>query len=74
MENLIETCFKIKVCLSVASYVVHDYEDGSFADFYVKKLDKLQQLLKIAAGKDVLILPHSESLIIVRVFEDFQDY
>lgn len=69
LENLIDTLYRIKVFLAVSSYVLHQYEDGSFADFKVAKVNDPRTLLKIAGGHRVILLTDGEN-IIIRVFEN----
>jgi len=68
LSNLIDTCYKIKVFLKVSSYELHQYEDGSYADFKVRNLNDPRSLL-ITAGSHLVKLFAEGDDIIVRVFE-----
>lgn len=69
LEKLIDTCYRIKVFFAVSSYELHQYEDGSYADFKVAKVTDPRSLLKIAGSHEVRLFPDSGN-IIVRVFEN----
>jgi len=68
LEKLIDTCYNIKVFLAVSSYELHQYEDGSFADFKVAKVTDPRTLL-IKAGSHQVRLFAEGDYIIIRVFE-----
>lgn len=68
LSNLIDTCYNIKVFLAVSSYELHQYEDGSYADFKVTKVVDPRTLL-IKAGSHQVKLFAEDDNIIVRVFE-----
>lgn len=73
LETFIETCFKIKVHLQVASYELYDYEDGDYAEFKTRKIRDLKSLLKIAGQHEVRIYAE-DSQVVVAVYEDFKEY
>lgn len=68
LENLIDTCYNIKVFLACSSYVLNQYDDGSFADFKVTKVVDLRTLLSKAGSHEVRIIADC-NYIIIRVFE-----
>lgn len=68
LENLIDTCYNIKLFLKVSSYELHQYEDGSYADFKVRNIREPRTLLKAAGSHEVTLLSEDNN-IVVRVFE-----
>lgn len=68
LENLIDTCYNLKVFLCVSSYELHQYDDGSYADFKVTKVADPRTLL-IKAGSHQVKLFAEDDNIIIRVFE-----
>ena len=72
LSTFIEKCFDIKVCLAVGSYELHDYEDGDYADFIVKKINDPKTLSRIIDNHDYMILA-DDGFIRVRVFENFME-
>ncbi len=68
LENLIDTCFNIKVFLKVCSYELHQYGDGSYAEFKVAKVMDPRTLLKIAGLHPVRLFAEGDN-IIIRVLE-----
>lgn len=68
LENLIDTCYNLKVILKVGSYELHQYEDGSYADFRVRQIADPRTLLIKAGGHVVKLFAEGDD-IIVRVFE-----
>lgn len=73
MSIFIDTCFDIKCHLAVGSYEMHDYSDGSYADFRVKSIKDPATLLEIMKGHSCYILSE-DGFVIVRVFENFKEY
>lgn len=73
MSIFIDTCFDIKCHLAVGSYEMHDYSDGSYADFKVKSINDPATLLRIMKGHSCRILA-GDGVVIVRVFENFKEY
>lgn len=69
LENLIDTCYDIKVFLAVSSYELHQYEDGSYADFKVAKVNDPCTLLLIAGSHNVRLFADGDN-IIIRVYEN----
>ena len=68
LSNLIDTCYNIKVFLAVSSYELHQYEDGSYADFKVAKVTDPRSLLITAGSHQVRLFADGDN-IIIRVFE-----
>lgn len=68
LEELIDRSFTLKCYFQVASYQLHQYEDGSYSDFHVDKLIDLPKLVKLAGGLNIKIL-HDKDYIKVRLFE-----
>lgn len=73
LEELIETCFDIKVHLQVSSYVLHDNEDGADAVFKIYKIKDPKTLLDII-GKHQCIIYAETQYLCIKVFEDYQEY
>lgn len=69
----VDACFNIKVYLAVRSYEMHDYDDGSYADFKVKGIKDPKTLSKVIAPLDYRILADAD-MVVIRVFEDFKEY
>ena len=68
LQELIETAFDVKVFFQTASYELHHYEDGSFADFRVKKVVDLPTLIRVANGLELKFFA-DDGFVIVRLFE-----
>lgn len=68
LQELIETAFDVKVFFQTASYELHHYEDGSFADFHVKKVVDLPTLIKVANGLELKFFA-DDGTMTVRLFE-----
>lgn len=68
LQELIETAFNVKVFFQTASYELYHYEDGSFADFRVKKIVDLPTLIKVANGLELKFFA-DDGFVIVRLFE-----
>lgn len=68
LEKLIDTCYNIKVFLAVTHYELHQFEDGSFADFKVNTLSDPRSLLIKAGSHQVRLFADGDN-IIIRVFE-----
>lgn len=73
MSIFIDTCFDIKCHLAVGSYEMHDYSDGSYADFRVKSIKDPATLLKIMNSHSCSILAE-DGFVVVRVYENFKEY
>ncbi len=70
LSTFIETCFDIKVHLSVSSYKLYDFEDGDYADFKVNKINDPKSLSRVVGNLDYKILVDN-GFLIVRVYENF---
>ena len=68
LEELIDTAYDIKVYLSLSSYELHHYEDGSYVDFHVRKIVDLPTLIRLAHELELKFFAENDS-IIVRLFE-----
>lgn len=68
LSELIDIAYRVKVFLSLGSYELHQYEDGSFVDFHVKKITDINGLLKAASGLEVRFFAE-ENFITIRLFE-----
>lgn len=70
MQELINIAFDVNVFFGLSSYVLHHYEDGSFVDFHVRKIDDPVELLRLCQGLDVRMYAE-ENYITVRLCERF---
>lgn len=68
LEKLIDTAYGIKVYFGLSSYELHQYEDGSFVDFHVRKVVDLPTLVKLAHGLELRFFAE-DNAITVRLFE-----
>lgn len=68
-KKLIEVAFDIKVFLSVDSYTLYQYEDGSYVEFLVQKIVNPRRLIDLTVGLDIRLY-HCENDIMIRVYED----
>lgn len=73
MVELIERSFDLKIYLGIGSYELHHYDDGSFSDFHVPKINYPKEINKIIGPLTYKIL-QDERGIVIRVFEDFKEY
>lgn len=72
LSDFIEMCFSVKVHLEVSSYELHDFRDGSYADFRTNKMQNLTKLAIITQGYDSRIYAQ-DGQIVIRLFENFSD-
>ena len=70
METLMDTCYDVKIHLQVGSFEVHYYEDGSYVDFKVNKIQAPKTLNRIIGNLEYRML-QMEGWIVIRVFEDY---
>lgn len=68
LSELIERAYDIKVIFNIGSYEMHQYEDGSFADFHVQKVVDLPTLQRLAGGLELKFFS-GDGYLIVRLFE-----
>lgn len=68
LEELIERSFDLKVYFQISSYELHQYEDGSYSDFHVKKVLDLPALLRLAGGLELKFIA-DDGFMIVRLLE-----
>lgn len=73
MVELIDRSFDLKINLGIGSYELHHYDDGSFTDFHVPKINDPKEVNKILGPLTYKIL-QDERGIVIRVFEDFKEY
>ena len=73
LETFIETCFDIKCQLQLSSYEIHQYDDGSFSDFHVRKIANPKVLNQVIGSLEYQILSDDNG-IVIRVYEDFREY
>lgn len=73
MVELIERSFDLKRTLCIGSYELHHYDDGSFSDFHVPKINDPKAINKVIGPLEYKIL-QDERGIVIRVFEDFKEY
>lgn len=72
LSTFIDTCFDIKVFLKVGSYELHHYEDGSYADFRIAKIDDPKTILRLANNHELRIREHN-GFVVIRVFENYEE-
>lgn len=70
METLIDTCNEVKDHLQAGSYELHYYEDGSYIDFHVNKIEAPKTLNSIIGDLEYRFYV-IEGRITLRVFEDY---
>ena len=70
LQELIDIAFDVKVFFNLSSYVLYQFEDGSFVDFHVKKIEDPVELLRLSQGLDVRMYAE-ENYITVRLYERF---
>lgn len=68
LTELIERSYDLKVFFQISSYELHQYEDGSYSDFHVKKVVDLPTLINLAGGLELKFF-HDTTSMIVRLFE-----
>lgn len=68
LQELIDRAYDIKVFFCLGSYELHQYDDGSFADFIVEKVVDLKTLIRLAGGLELKFFAR-EGQVIVRLFE-----
>lgn len=73
MIDLIERSYDLKINLQIGSYELHHYDDGSFSDFHVPKINNPKEINKIIGPLTYKIL-QDERGIVIRVYEDFKEY
>lgn len=72
LTELIERAYDIKVHFSLGHYELHQYDDGSFVDFHVQKVNDLPALQRLAGDLWLKFLS-GDGFIIVRLFERDND-
>lgn len=73
MIQLIETAFDVKVFFQESSYELHHYDDGSYVDFKVKKINDTRTLCRLVQNLEFRLF-EQDGYIIIRIFEDFREY
>jgi hypothetical protein len=72
LSELIDNAYKIKVALSLSSYQLYQYEDGSYVDFQTTIIHDPALILRLAGGLKVKFLADDSNLII-RMFERYEE-
>ena len=72
LEQLIEISKDVQVFLGIGSFELHFFEDGSYTEFRVYKVNDVAALVAMVQGLR-LSLYHNDIYIIVRVEEDFTE-
>lgn len=67
-QELLDKAFEIRTLFRVSGFELHQYEDGSYVDFHVQRVDCLHELLKRAGSLHLKFLP-ANGYLIVRLFE-----
>lgn len=73
LSNFIDTCFYIRRLLKLSSYELHDDENGGYADFHVREIKYPKDIHKAISPLEWRIFT-DERGIVIRVFEDYQEY
>lgn len=68
LSELIDNAYKIKVALSLSSYQLYQYEDGSYIDFKATIVHDPALILRLAGGLKVKFMA-DDSDIVIRLFE-----
>ena len=72
-QELLDRAFDIKVLFRVSWYELHQYEDGSYVDFHVQRVDCLPKLLELAGSLELKFFP-ANGYMIVRLIEDYEEW
>ena len=72
LQALLLVCRKIQVAYGAASYELHDYEEGSFADFRVMRIKSVGELADLTKDFQVSVFA-DEGHTIIRVYENYSE-
>lgn len=72
MSDFLEKCVDIKTALSVSNFNLYWFEDGSYADFRVAKINNPRGIERVSGGLDYRIFAE-DNYLILRVFENYQE-
>lgn len=70
LSELIDKAYKIKVAFKLSSYLLYQYEDGSYVEFRTPFVNDPELILKLAGGLRIQFLGGDPNLII-RMFERY---
>lgn len=73
MIQLIEIAYDVKVFCAVSSYELHHYDDGSYVDIKVMKINDPRTLCRLVKNLEFRLI-EEEGNIVIRIFEDFREY
>lgn len=73
MIKLIETAYDVNVFCAECSYELYHYDDGSYVDIKVKKINDLPTLCRIVKDLEFRLF-EKDGYIVIRIFEDFREY
>lgn len=73
MIQLIDTAYDVKVFCAEGSYELHHYDDGSYVDIKVKKINDPRTLCRLVNNLDFRLI-EQDGNILIRIFEDFREY
>lgn len=68
LQELIDRAYGIKVYFQKGSYEMHQFEDGSFVDFKVQRVEDLPTLQRLSGGLEMKFFA-DDGFMIVRLFE-----
>lgn len=68
LSELIDRAYDIKVALSLSSYELYQYEDGSFVDFKTTIIHDPALVLRLAGGLKIKFMA-DDSVLVIRMFE-----
>lgn len=72
MSDMLERCVDIKVALSISNFNLYWFEDGSYADFRVAKINNPREIDRLSGGLEYRIFVE-DNFLILRVFENYQE-
>lgn len=72
LQELIERANDIDVFFGLGFYGLHHFEDCSFVDFEVLKVEDINTLLRLAGGLTLKFYAHSDYMI-VRLLERYEE-
>lgn len=71
LSELIDRAYDIKVAMSLTSYELYQYEDGSYVEFKTTIVNNPEGILGLAGGLVVKFMAE-DSFIIIRMFERYE--
>lgn len=72
MSDLLERCVDIKTALGVSNFNLYWFEDGSYADFRVGKINNPREIGRLSGDLDFRVFAE-DNYLILRIFENYQE-